>query len=670
MIARMYLAACIMACVLAMMSWTALWGQASSNFKSEPKPVMDASSEASPESFPESYRFFLKLKPSTKAVRGLQMLLRTHDATALFPQMRFSAALQQEIMSQALGSTPVLATLASKQMTVRAIKVAARSIAGASAGASAGSNAQEKVQEEVQEECAGGINRLFIVESQIVSDVQACMEELRGMDEVEYVEQERFLKHSDLRSPADIDVPDVSAAPKASIRAGSLAQTANDTYFGVQWSLQNTGQLSRNYYPAGKAGADINANRAWDISTGSSRVIVAIIDTGVPLPNGQTPVDFTGRLVTGYNFAQPTATVADDDGHGSNVASILAATGNNGRFVAGVDWKCMIMPLKVSSRSGRIANSSVIAALRYAADNGARVANLSLGSASASAAERDALVYAASKGLISVVAMGNDNTSVPEYPAGYSTDPATQVIAVGATDNLDNRANPFTIATQSSGGSNYGAHISFVAPGNALLGVDNNGSSLSYFSGTSQATPVVAGLVSLLLSVKPTMSFQEVMTALKAGARDMVGPASEDTKGWDPYFGWGRVDAYRSLLAVINPTTSPTTSVQETSLSQTFPASTASSQSSSEAAQAITGVFPNPARDILTVECSTPPSVPLNAPSLLVVTNALGERVYETSLTAMSSTIQIDVRSWPSGMYGVRLTSARGVAVRPVCIVR
>jgi subtilisin family serine protease len=594
----------------------------------------------------EPARFFIKFKPHSHSLLALQAMARSvgDSVSALqaeFPRVNLATLKATTLFhtlssANATASTPVLTSLAERQVTIRAVKICAN--------------------EEEEKACAGGINRLFIVESQNILNVQPMVESLQRFDEVEYVEPERFFTQNDLRSPADNDF--IGLSSKTNSRAGLLAQTANDQFFGMQWSLLNTGQISRGYYPAGKTGADINAPRAWDITTGSNRIIVAIIDTGVPLINGQTMVDFSGRLLQGYNFAQPTATVADDDGHGSNVASILCATGNNSRFVAGVDWKCMILPLKVSSRTGRIANSAVISALRYAADNGARVANLSLGSSNASAAERDAFRYAASKGLISVVAMGNDNTSVPEYPAGYSTEPTTQVIAVGATDNNDNRAVPFSVGTLASGGSNYGAHISFVVPGNALLGIDNNGSSLSYFSGTSQSTPVVAGVVSLLLSVRPTMSFQEVMTALKAGARDMIGLASEDVKGWDQYYGWGRVDAYRSLLSVMSATSvqSPMQSREEESIAGAIGLN----------------VFPNPVQHLLSVECSTP----ANTPYTLTIINVLGEKMFEYEAAGgvqnMTQTIhRIDVRGWPQGIYVARMTaSAFGVQTSPILIVQ
>jgi hypothetical protein len=225
------------------------------------------------------------------------------------------------------------------------------------------------------------------------------------------------------------------------------------------------------------------------------------------------------------------------------VASVAAATGGNGQLMAGVDWNCKIMPVKVIDAQGRALYSDIISGLRYAADNSAKVINLSEAGTTVSQALEDAVSYAKDRGAIVVASMGNDNIDTPYYPAAYST-----VIAVGATNSKDQRAVPFSCTD--SGGSNYGSKIDFVAPGDVLIALSNtNPTDITAWCGTSVAAPMVSGTVTLMLAVNPALTFDQVYSALKTGARDQVGLTSEDTQGWDEYYGWGRIDAYRSLVA-------------------------------------------------------------------------------------------------------------------------
>jgi subtilisin family serine protease len=190
-----------------------------------------------------------------------------------------------------------------------------------------------------------------------------------------------------------------------------------------------------------------------------------VLDTGINM----THPEFLGRLVDGWNFVDTTNTkgkdVTDDQGHGTGVAGVAAANGNNGQLVAGVDWNCKIMPIKVIAADGSALSSNVILGVRFAADNGANVINMSLGGYGEDPTFPDAVTYANSKGAILVASMGNDNSSSPLYPASIPG-----VIAVGATNARDQRAVPFTCPGEA--GSNYGNSISFVAPGDYLYGLD------------------------------------------------------------------------------------------------------------------------------------------------------------------------------------------------------
>jgi len=371
----------------------------------------------------------------------------------------------------------------------------------------------------------GGVERIFVAQVADGADPESVFRELSANPEIEYAEHD-FVGHGDgtpgLRNPSSNRV---TLAP-------------DDPLFGLQWGMENRGQIIGGF--AGKPGVDINARAAWRITSGDSSTLLAVLDTGIAL----NAADFEGRLVPGYNFVSNSNNPADDYGHGTNVASIAAATGANGLAVAGVNWRCRILPLKILDNRNLGLYSWWASALIYAADHGANVINISAGGSSPSSALEDAVTYASSRGAIIVASMMNTNSETPFYPAAYSN-----VIAVGGINNRGERGVPFCYS--STTGSNYGSHIAVVAPGEMILGLDfQDPSHASFWCGTSQATPLVSGIVSLMLALNPTLTFRQAYDALKAGALDQVGPSNEDTPGWDKYFGWGRVDAYRSLLAL------------------------------------------------------------------------------------------------------------------------
>lgn len=276
------------------------------------------------------------------------------------------------------------------------------------------------------------------------------------------------------------------------------------------------------YYPRQWAPAYVNSPAAWDRTTGSSAVTIAVLDTGVDL----THPDFTGRVVAGYDFINGDSSPMDDNGHGTRAAGVAAATGNNGLGVAGMDWNARILPVKVLSATGTGATSIVAQGITYAADKGARVISLSLGG-DGSSTMQSAVRYAYSKGCVITAASGNENSGVPIYPAGYA-----EVIAVGSA-NFDVR----------STFSNYGPHLDVVAPGE---GIDTTalGGGYGRFSGTSAATPFVAGLASLIMAHSPSATPSTVMSAIMSSARDL------GSSGWDQYYGWGHIDAANALIKV------------------------------------------------------------------------------------------------------------------------
>ncbi|HZR01140.1 MAG TPA: S8 family serine peptidase [Chloroflexota bacterium] len=306
----------------------------------------------------------------------------------------------------------------------------------------------------------------------------------------------------------------------------------NDPSFPAQWGL-----------------ARIRCPDAWDLSTGSPAVVVGVVDTGVDLDHpelapvllpGQDMVDLAGAAPPPGTHFEGDWTARDDSpqdevGHGTHVAGTIACATNNTFGVAGVTWSCRILPVRVLARvvenapphrvRGTGSAVDIAAGIRWAVDHGAQVINLSLGGYSDTFVERDAVAYAVAHGVVVVAAMGNDDTNTPSYPAGYPG-----VVAVGATDQMDRRA-PF---------SNTGPHIAVSAPGVDVLSTvwDDGFASLS---GTSMASPHVAGVVALIRSCNSSLSADEVGTILRETARPLR-DAPADPVPNDRY-GAGLVDA-------------------------------------------------------------------------------------------------------------------------------
>jgi subtilisin family serine protease/subtilisin-like proprotein convertase family protein len=295
----------------------------------------------------------------------------------------------------------------------------------------------------------------------------------------------------------------------------SLARTPNDTSFTSQWGLNNTGQNG------GTIGADIHAPAAWNVTTGTGKTIVAIIDTGVDYThpdlaanmwhnpgeiagNGKDD-DHDGYVddVYGWNFLANNNNVMDDNGHGTHVAGIIGAV-NNGSGVVGVDWNVQIMALKFLDSTGSGNLSNAIRALNYAVAHGAKVSNNSYGGGGYYQAFNDAVAAAARAGHIFVAAAGNDgvNTDVyPQYPADYNLD---NIISVAATDRNDRLASF----------SNYGARtVDLAAPGVSIYSTYKGGGYMT-MSGTSMATPFVTGAVALLEDLHPTWGYRQIITQI------------------------------------------------------------------------------------------------------------------------------------------------------------
>lgn len=342
----------------------------------------------------------------------------------------------------------------------------------------------------------------------------------------------------------------------------------NDPQFGSQY-----------YLPLVKATGTTSGTFAWDITTGTPSVVVAVIDTGITLAHP----DIVNRLWVNPSTTATSglhgATMAIDwnedgdctdndpsvgldqcagptpndnnnrDGncnlseiyHGTHVAGLIAAEANNATNIAGLAPNTRVMAVKALNNCGIGLFSAIANAIVYAADNGADVINMSLGASGTFSDQtvNNAVNYALNRNVVVVAASGNDGVNLVDYPASID-----RVVAVGATDSNDALA----------GFSNTGTKLDLVAPGVSVLSLSTGTSATSTLSGTSFATPLVAAAAALIRTVRPDLSPDRVTQYLDFFADDR-GPA-----GYDTSYGFGRLNVYASVYAALNnltPLTNP-----------------------------------------------------------------------------------------------------------------
>ena len=406
---------------------------------------------------------------------------------------------------------------------------------------------------------------------------------------------------TELQLPPGLDTATVLAAYRRSPLVESAGYSyvlravgvPNDTNYSYQWDMQNTI-------------GGIWAQAAWDIATNHGQgVVVAVIDSGVAYEDftGPGPInpstiykkapDLAAKaFVAPYDFVNRDTHPNDDNGHGTHVTGTIAEDTNNNYGLAGIAYNATIMPLKVIGFDGTGADADLVEALYYAVDHGARIINMSLGFTGTGTPDASgtpctevvglnaALDYAYSHGVVVVAAAGNDGANVVTCPAAYPT-----VIAVGST-RFDGTRPSY---------SNTGSALDIAAPGGDPT-VDQNHDGFSdgvvsetycydyftllllqsydrfcdiFMSGTSMATPHVAGLAALLLGEDPTLTPDQVRNYIQSTARDRGAP------GWDPEYGWGEIDASAAVAALKGIADTPT----PTATSTNTPAPTATSTS-------------------------------------------------------------------------------------------
>jgi subtilisin family serine protease len=332
---------------------------------------------------------------------------------------------------------------------------------------------------------AGRIDRIGAIEVALPAGTPAALTALRAVPGVRWAEREHLVRAS---------------------------RSVNDPFQKHQWGLKAVGAFG-----------------AWDRETGNRNpVTVAVLDTGIDLAHP----DLVARVTDGTNELGGTTSL-DDNGHGTHVGGIIAASTNNRVGVAGMSWGARLLAVKVLNDKGEGTDCSVVNGYLDAVDAGAKVINMSLGAdAACPIAYGLAVRYGQDKNVVPVAASGNsgDDGNPTESPASCEG-----VVAVGALDDHGK------VATFSG----HKPYVALSAPGVYVLStyIDTKTESHVYgiASGTSMASPFVAGLAALLLSAHPDWTAQQVRDRMTSTARDL-GP-----KGKDEFYGAGRIDAAKAL---------------------------------------------------------------------------------------------------------------------------
>ncbi len=348
-------------------------------------------------------------------------------------------------------------------------------------------------------------DKILVVKKPILVRSDAALDEIRANPQVELVE------------------------PNYVYRASSLP---NDSRLDELWGLKNNDKSVE--------AVDIDAQRAWGLTTGDRKVVVAVIDTGVNYrhpdlkenmwvnraeANGQSGVDDDGNGfvddIYGYDFANKDGDPMDDNDHGTHCAGTIGASGDNGEGVVGVNWNVSIMALKFLSGSGGGTLEDALKAIDYATKMGVDVMSNSWGGGGASATLKAAIERAEKAGILFVAAAGNDrsnNDKNPSYPANYEV---PNVISVAAVDRRGKLASF----------SNYGkksVHIG--APGVEILSTARSG--YKSLNGTSMATPHVSGVAALMLAADSSLSYQQLKSRLLRTSVPLAGLRSKVSHGF------------------------------------------------------------------------------------------------------------------------------------------
>lgn len=391
--------------------------------------------------------------------------------------------------------------------------------------------------------------RALNVKYQIASFAQIYNSALKIHPGLKHLQEDYLLTFPPEKNMAEVvnafrkDPNVIFAYPNTVVRA--FETLPNDPQYSEQWGL-----------------AKIKASQAWDKSTGSPDIRVAVLDTGI----NYLHEDLKGAVDLTYakNYIASNNNPLDDNGHGSATSAVIAAVTSNEVGMAGLVWQGKIIPLKVLDSKGSGDMATILTALgdiiaRKKEGVNIVAANMSLGeynSGSDKYSEEDfgglkeRCLEAYNNGIVLVAAAGNGGVDWNTYPAYYST-----VLSVSATDQSDKRSiwSGTDLVTGNTQSSNYGSWIRVSAPGTAILSVKYEGGYTSGWNGTSLAAPFVAGLAALLKAANPSAKIADIFTQIKENADniDALNP------GYEGKLGSGRINAYKSIMGLTAKITSP-----------------------------------------------------------------------------------------------------------------
>lgn len=390
----------------------------------------------------------------------------------------------------------------------------------------------DRIEDEIE-----AVKNLFSIDDLDNMDAESVARQYSSMtDVVEYAEPNYQIR---------LDDPVNSVSPSDLLLREGAPGVPNDPMFKDQWALSNIGQNG------GKKDADISAIKAWLKTRGSDEVVVAVLDSGVDYTHPDLVSNIWLRPekvpqykdkelgavndLQGFNAVDNLGDPMDDNGHGTHCAGIIGAEGNNDEGIAGINWKVKIMPLKFMGRGGFGTTKDAIEAINYAIDRkrsgvNVRVISASWGSTLYSKALEDAIRAAGEEGILFVAAAGNASTNndrKPHYPSSYKL---PNVISVAALDRND----------QLASFSNFGAKtVHIAAPGKDILSTWLN-DGYREASGTSMATPYVAGVAALILSSEPKLTVEKLRQRVLNSVDKLDGLTGKVENG-------GRLNAAKAL---------------------------------------------------------------------------------------------------------------------------
>lgn len=502
-----------------------------------------------------------------------------------------------------------------------------------------------------------------------LAQVQTIAARLSAEPDVEYAEPDQIR----------FAIKDAPAIPPAAILAPALL-TPNDPQFSSQWDMSGTW--------------GINAPTAWNITTGSTSVVVAVIDTGIT-----NHAEFVGRTVPGYDFISDSQVANDgnardndpsDPGdwitsaennsgyfqgcgvdnsswHGTHVAGTIGATGNNGIGIAGIGWKTKILAARVLGKCGGY-DSDIIDAMKWSAGlsvsgvpanaNPAKVLSLSLGgSGSCGTTYQNAINSIKAAGAVIVVAAGNENTNASSSVPGN----CSGVITVAATGKSGNRASY----------SNYGATVEISAPGgdgsNGILSTLNTGTKspvadtyVSY-QGTSMATPHVSGVAALLFAINPSLTPAQVLQIIQNTAKAFPSGSTCNTS----ICGSGILDAGAAAIYASSQVATPTKTRTATATATRTRTATATSTFTPSATRTATATLtatptrtttPTPTRTQTPTQTLTPsetftPSMTPTATQTPTITETPTRTLTPTETSTPTETLTPTETSTPTATY-------------------